>query len=129
MVKGVLVDRLIDAGGQLVQKLDEAGLDVKAALWLYQPEPNSWVLVLGLPEVETSGPRAVYQKIRSVIKSNQPTLDVLDLEDIVVADTNDVLVREFRDGLQTGRSIGKQRITDSRVHNTFVEDALVYRAE
>ena len=60
---------MIDAGAELTRKLDESGLPVTTALWLFVSELNEWRLLFASPEVDTKGPRDVYEKIRA---GNQP---------------------------------------------------------
>ena len=129
MVKGVLVERVERAGRKLVELLDAEGWETKAALWLYRPEKDRWVLMLASPEVERSGPRPGYEKVHAVLRSHQDDLSPLTLEDIVVTGCNDPLVRELRTAVQTGPGITEIRFTENRAGNTFIEDALIYRMQ
>lgn len=67
VVKEQLTGAMIDAGAELTTKLDEIGLPVTAAFWLFVPEVNEWRLMVASPEVSTKGPRDVYEKIRQAI--------------------------------------------------------------
>jgi len=46
MVKDILTKEMIQAGADLVRRLDEAHLEVNASLWLYIPDANLWRLVI-----------------------------------------------------------------------------------
>ena len=42
VIKEMLTKEMIDAGAELLKRLDEANLDVQAALWVYLWESNRW---------------------------------------------------------------------------------------
>jgi hypothetical protein len=62
VVKEQLTGAMIDAGAELTKKLDESGLPVTAALWLFVSDLNEWRLLFASPEVGTKGPRDVYER-------------------------------------------------------------------
>lgn len=127
MVKGALVDRLAGVGRKLVELLDEAKLNVTSALWLYRTESSDWILLLASPEVESLGPRAVYEKVQNVFASNRKALEPLTLADVVVTGPNEPLLQLLRGAIQTGPGISEIRFTGNRINNTLIEDALIYR--
>jgi len=129
MVKGPLVERLANAGRRLIELLDAAHVRTRAALWLYRPESDDWKLVLGLPNVKGSGPRAAYRQIQRVFISNQNELLPLRFDDIMVKDPSDPLLKLLADAIQTGPAISEIRFTNNRVGDTLIEDALIYRLQ
>ena len=64
MVETSLTPELIEAGANLVRKLDERGLAPDAAFWLYFPELQAWKLVLAAVKVGQVGPREVYREVQ-----------------------------------------------------------------
>ena len=129
MVKGPLVDRLANAGRKLIELLDDAQVPTRAALWLYRPESDDWKLVLGLPSVKRSGPRAAYRQIQRVFTSNQSELSPLRFDDIMVRDPSDRLLKLLGGAIQTGPSISEIRFTNNRIGDTLIQDALIYRLQ
>jgi hypothetical protein len=63
ILKEQLSAEMIDAGAQLVAKLDEMGLQVLAAFWLFTAEENKWRLLISTPDVEAMGPLPLIRKI------------------------------------------------------------------
>lgn len=129
MVKGPLVDRLAERGRRLIELLDEAGIRARAALWLYRPESEDWKLVLGLPDLRRTGPRAAYTQIQGVFAANEDVLRPLKFDDIMVQDPSDRLLTLLGSAIQTGPAITEIRFTNNRVGDTLIEDALIYRLQ
>lgn len=125
MVKEQLTDEMIEAGARLTAQLDEAGVPIVAALWLFQPEINEWRLLFASPEVGTQGPRAVYAKVRQALDgAGDPRLP---LSNIGVTDTDDDLVRLLK-AIRTGPGIARIRFSKNVLEGHFIDDALIYRA-
>ena len=76
MDRTVLVGLDLDGGERLLKALDEAGLDIRAAFWLYFPEPEEWRLVFATPVVDKKGPLKVYSLIRSILQKLEPVPDI-----------------------------------------------------
>jgi len=85
MVRTVLVGLDLKGGERLLKILDEEGLDIRAAFWLYFPEPEEWRLVFATPMVSKEGPIKVYSLIQSILQKLDPPPDI-SLQDITVAD-------------------------------------------
>lgn len=56
MVKEQLTPAMVDAGADLTAKLDELGVPVTSALWLFVSDINEWRLLFASPEVSEKGP-------------------------------------------------------------------------
>src|SRR4051812_42475391 len=89
MVRGALVDRYLKAGTRLIELLDQAGVQTSGALWLYSPEFEKWQLILALPKVAQSGPRAAYRQVGDVFRKSAEELGPLELVDITVKGPDD----------------------------------------
>ena len=126
IVKEQLTDEMIEAGARLTAQLDEAGVPIVAALWLFQPEINEWRLLFASPEVRTQGPRAVYAKVREAVDSVAGPR--LPLSNIGLMDTEDELVRQLNKAMQTGPGIARIRFSRNVIEGHFIDDALIYRA-
>lgn len=126
VVKEQLTDAMVEAGAELTKKLDEIGLHVTSALWLFMPELNEWRLLFASPEVSASGPRDVYEKIRQAINQLGEKATAVPLSVIGVLDPNDDLVRLLKGGIQI---VGAKWIRFSKnvINGQFIDDALIYR--
>jgi hypothetical protein len=102
MDNATLVKPDIDAGRKLLEGLDCAKFDVRAAFWFYREESEEWRLYIATPLVKKLGPREAYSKVLDVIK--EPQIEGIDLSKVSVVDVTDGLVsilrlyREYRAG-------------------------------
>lgn len=128
VVKEQLTDEMIEAGAQLTQKLDELGLSIPVAMWLFMPDINEWRLVFASPQLSTEGPKEVYKKIEEARTALGIKLERLPLSAIGLMDTNHQLVQLLRTALRTGPGVSRIRFSKNVVNGHFIEDALIYRS-
>jgi hypothetical protein len=127
MVKEILTKGMIQAGADLVRRLDAAHLEVNAALWLYIPDANLWRLVIASPVVKAEGPKRVYQKIQLVLSQAPDDADKVTLSDISVIEHMDPLITLLRTAVKTGNGISGLRFSRNTINGHFIEDAYLYR--
>ncbi len=120
--------RLLDIGRTLVAALDRAGIEVKSAFWLYDPEIPDWRLVLSMPMVEERGKAGTYDAIAEVFRTAPVT--GLYLRQIELARPKDPLVASISRAIRTGPSIQDPplHVGRSAFDNILVEEAYVYRS-
>jgi hypothetical protein len=128
MVKEQLTGSMIDAGAELTKKLDESGLAVTTALWLFVPEVNEWRLLFASPDVGAKGPRDVYEKIQHAINQLGEKASAVPLSVVGLLDANDDLVRLLRVAIRTGPGVSRIRFSKNVINGHFIDDALIYRA-
>jgi hypothetical protein len=119
---------MIEAGAELTRKLDESGLAVTVALWLFDPELNEWRLVFASPDVGTKGPRDVYERIRQAIDQLGEKASPVPLSVVELLDANADLVRLLRVAVRTGSGVKPIRFSKNVINGHFIDDALIYRA-
>lgn len=91
-----LVEKQVSDGDRLVKALDAHGVNVKAALWLYDSEMDNWELRILLRDFDLrADPREFYRCIAEVFWSEQPALS-FDIADIRVVETDDPVMRARR---------------------------------
>lgn len=124
MVAKTLVSRDIDGGHELVDRLRER-MKVTAAYWLYQPDDETWRLVIATPTWDSEGPRGTYAIIQAaledVTESNRPSLS-----DISAVSPKDATARALRRMIRSGPDPSDARITRSVFDGVYIDDALVY---
>ncbi len=125
MDKSTLVVSDYEAGKALLHALDQAGVEVKAAFWLYLSEPDEWRLHLALPEVAEKGPREGYERVQGILEQSQ--LEGLSLMNITVIAPDNNLVRLLRSVIRTGPGIAGIRLRGNVIDNVLIEDAYIYR--
>ncbi len=129
VVKESLTEEMIEAGAQLTAKLDEMGLPIVAAMWLFIPDVNEWRLLFASPEVSSLGPREVYKKIDEAQQSLGEKAVAVPFSVISVTDADNELVGLLRTALRTGPGVARIRFTRNVINGHFIEDALIYRMD
>lgn len=133
MVKTSLVEADLIAGWRLLRDLHVVPgcrtlFRVKAAFWLYYPEPEEWRLVIATPLVDEKGPLDTYSRLQEVLLphlANQPAN--LDLLNIAVISPSDKLAKAIRRAMRASEWSPYVRFTRSTLGGEYVEDAYVYR--
>jgi hypothetical protein len=128
MGAAVLVTGAIQEGSRLLKALDEAGIDVRSAMWLYDPDADRWRLVLAMPLVDERGPAAAFAHIQRALNQIGPS-DVR-LQEISVVSPKDQTIRAVRGLINTGPgpAVSQVRLVQNAVGSVLIEDALVYRS-
>jgi hypothetical protein len=127
MVEENLTKELIDAGAELVRRLDERGLTPDAAFWLYSPEEQTWKLLLAEPKLAKEGPKSAYSKVQKILETYADELGSLKLNDLVLEKPDARIVELIRKAVRTGRGISGIRFRNNVVEGTLIDDAYVYR--
>ena len=126
MGKATLVDADMKAGKDLLNILDDTKFKVKAALWLYMPEPEEWRLILACPIVDEEGPKKAYETVQSQLQGlNQR--DRLSLQDISLVSPGDKLIKALKLVFKLDKAISPIRFTRNVINGIFIEDAYIYR--
>jgi hypothetical protein len=134
----VLTPSLIEAGRELVQRLDSSGLDIKTALWLREPseswhpavEPGGlWRLILATPQTSIQGPKRLYEIVDRELRHLTTHRFLLHLHDISVVDPSDPPVAKLKDfHVADKSSTAETRLHRAVVDGLYVDDAIVYRS-
>ena len=127
MVEGYLTQEMQKVGADLTASLDQASLDIKAALWFFEPEHRAWRLLFATPRLKSDGPRHVYRTIQSVMTKAKDRFRDLSLQDIKAVSPDDPLVSLLRLALRTGPGIAGIRFSRNAINGHLVEDAYIYR--
>ncbi len=126
MVKNQLSKELIEKGKALVGKLDDSGVKVDAALWLYFAELEGWKLVLLMPDLIRKGPKRAYRTVQAAL-SQMDLNGTISLVDISVAKPNTAVLSQLRKAIRTAKDMSGIRFTNNVVQGVLIEDAYIYR--
>ena len=126
MVTNYLTDQMIEAGKTVLEQLDASNVDVSAALWLLEPESQSWRLVLAIREVDRQGPKAVYKKIDAALQRTAKGKTSLSLQDISAVSPKDAVITLLRKVVKTEKDPGL-RFSRNTINGHYIEDAYIYR--
>lgn len=125
MAAPTLVDRRIEHGARFLADLDEAGVPVDSAFWLFDSAWDEWRLVIATPVVEESGPVEAYRRLQTVHHADEGISFRLD--SVTAVGIEDRRVQALRSQFRTWPlSLGK-RFEDRFIRGGEVEDAYVYR--
>lgn len=126
MVKEALTSEMIEVGRALVKKLTDQDLPLSAALWFYFAEANIWRLILASQIVKANGPRAMYEKVQSVINAATDEFPNLELSDIAVVSPDENIIAQFKPAIQIG-GISGVRFSNNTINGRVIEDAYIYK--
>lgn len=125
MDKAILVGPDIEEGKRLLEKIDQSDLKVTSAFWYYVSESEIYRLVIVTPFFEKHGPRKTYEKIQKILRNNN---DInLSLGTISVMGPNDHLNKILKAATNAIPEVSGVRLTGNAIHNTYIEDAYLYR--
>ena len=127
VVKESLTNEMIEAGAELISRLDAAGFELNAGLWLYMEEPNSWRLILASPVVTRDGPNKAYKKIQSVLSKNSEDRNVIALANISAVEPDKPIIALLRKAVKIGNGISGVRFSRNAVNGQNIEDSYIYR--
>lgn len=117
---------MIEAGAELLRRLDEAGVDIPLALWLFLEDQNEWKLYFWSSMVASRGPIELYRLIQKSLDEMGDQASAIPFSSIGVMNSNDRLARAFREEVDTDDGIFER--VRGVVAGHIVEDSLVYRS-
>ena len=117
----------IESGKILLEELDKAEIKVDAAFWFFFSDSSSWKLVFSLPQEIKKGPKKAYSVIQKVYSKIGNKLPGLSINDVVLSNIADPLIKILKVMIHTGPEISEIRLTQNMINGTFIEDAVMYR--
>jgi hypothetical protein len=124
MVTANLVEPKIEGGANLLQALDQAGVTVTSALWLYDQDSEVWRLLIATPLFDEFGPMEAYRRIQEVLAREQHSIDLLDIS---ARSPSDAIIEAIHSAVQTVPGISQIWFTGSNVNGVHINDAYIYR--
>jgi hypothetical protein len=125
MVIADISDRLIDEGARVVEKLDQAGVAVTAAMWILFPDHDTWKLALSLSAVTREGPKRGYELVQKALVELRPEVHGISLEDIAILRPDAPLLRLLRVALRTGPAVSRVWFKGNVINGELFPDALI----
>ena len=125
LVKEPLSREMIESGAELLRRLNDVGLVVEAAFWLYYSESNKWKLQLVSLSVDTEGQKGAYGKIWDVLYGRPDGVSGIESTDTVVLSPTEPLVMAIA-GANAIHDLTSRRMSRANFAGTYVEDMYVY---
>jgi hypothetical protein len=127
LVTQTLTQQMIDEGAALLRTLDSQGFKTTAALWFYLEPSDTWRLILASPEVQSEGPKHLYERVQKVLGDGSNKIRIT-LRDISVVPSDDPLIKLLRMAIETGpNDISGIRFSRNTINGQFIQDAYIYR--
>jgi len=127
MGQALLVSIDLGTGAKILQILDEAGLKVSVASWVYLEEYADWRLLIASRALDAAGPLEAYGLVNRALDAvgfpieKTPAILILPMTDPTIR----ALRRYF--GRTKNLTVEGTRIGGQQFGNRWVEDGYVYR--
>jgi hypothetical protein len=125
MDKAALVGMDVEKGSRIVQILDDAGLQVKVALWAFLSEYDDWRLVLSSTKFDAE-PRRRYRLYHEALEA--AGIGVEETPVTMILSTKDRFIRELRKKFGKAKRVEGARIYVQSIGDRFVDEGFLYRA-
>ncbi len=126
MDQDTLVRPDLDAGKELVRRLEQSGVPIDTAFWLQDDDTGIRELVLSTPAVNSVGPLKVRQVIQTILTDLADT--DLDQHEISVVGPHSSLARDLKDKVGTNSGLHEIRLDELHIGGHTYRSARVYRA-
>ncbi|HEX5152737.1 MAG TPA: hypothetical protein VFW07_14900 [Parafilimonas sp.] len=125
MDTALLVGIRYDEGKKLIEQLDKTGNKYPVALWINNSEKDDWVLLIGVPNLKTSGTKRIFRLIHSVVTKNSIRLS---LNDISLIDSSGKICQGLRSVIRkTGFITDKIPFFGNFINGQSFPDSIIYR--
>ena len=111
MDKTTLVRPDLQAGRDLIEKLEGLGITIDVAVWLQDDETGIWHLALSSPALTKPGSKRVYDAVISVLGGLHNS--DLDLDNVRILSPNDGLIEDLRSRIRTSDDLRRSGLTAS----------------
>jgi hypothetical protein len=125
MGKIALVGLEVETGSRILKILDDAGLQVKVALWAVLPEYEDWRLVLASHKFDPGGLREAYGLVHKALDAAGFPLE--QTPTVVILRMSDPFIKALRKGFGKTKSVEGVRPGGQTIGDRFIEDAYGYR--
>ena len=126
LVKEVLSSEGIEAGEELLRRLDAARAEVIAAYWIFNPEAGDWRLEFVSPLVESRGPLWFYALVLSLCEAEPKLTSRLDFGVISVLGPKYSSYKQLASAVKSRKDLSGVRLNRIMVGGQLV-DLYIYR--
>ena len=123
MATSVLIGLEIEVGARVVALLEDAGIDIKVALWMATSEYEDGRLVLASPSLDQTNVLRAYEKVFEILRGesshSRPILLIMRMKD--------PFIQDIRKRYAKLESVEGMRLDSRTIGNRFLLDGYVYR--
>jgi hypothetical protein len=125
MGKALLVNSELETGAEIVEALDEAGLNVNVAIWATLSEYGGERLILSSRRFDDESPIKAYGKVLEAL--HDKGIPHRQIPPLLVLRMKDPFIQELRKLFGKTKSVAGMRLGGQSFGNRFVEEGYVYR--
>jgi hypothetical protein len=125
MDKAALVGFDVEKGSRILQILDNAGLQVKVALWAYLVEYEEWRLVLSSRKFDGGSLGKAYGLLHEALDAAGFPLE--QTPPVVILRMTDPFIKALRKIFGKAKSTEGMRLGGQTLGDRFLDDAYAYR--
>jgi hypothetical protein len=125
MDSAALVSVDVQRGLGILNALDQAGLNVKVALWAVLSEYDDWRLVVASPKFDSLGLTDAFGLLNDSL--NSAGLDSARKPSILILPLRDPFIKDLRRVFRKTKNVDGMRIGSQLLGDRFVRDGYVYR--
>ncbi len=112
-------------GSELLHALDDSGLSISVALWLYSSEYDDWRFVLASRRLDAAKASEAYGFVHDALTAAGISLERTPA--LLILRISDPFIRALRRIFAKVKNVEGMRLGGQLIGDQFVEDALVYR--
>ncbi len=116
---------LVTSGSVLVKALDDKGLKVRAAVWVYNSETDAWKLWM-VPDAAHSDKAAFYLQLAEIITANRDALPGFDIGLVEFKSADNPAINGLSKFIRM-EGLGNARLSNNVLNGTYVPDGIVLR--
>lgn len=117
----------MESGTRFVELLDENDLKPKAAFWIYNPELDDWIFLLGHVNGINDSDEKFNEAMGALYAANQSDLPELQLTDIGLAQENAPILEVLNSVVNTGDEILGINFQNEEILGTVIDGVFLYR--
>jgi hypothetical protein len=125
MDKAALVTIELTNGAEVLKALEEAGLKISVALWMYSADHDDWRFVLSSRKLDAVGPPEAYGLVHDALEAAGFPLE--RTPPLMILKMSDPFIRELRRVFGKSKNVEGMRLGGQSLGGRFVSDAYVYR--
>jgi hypothetical protein len=118
-----LVDIDVSIGVRVLKALDDGGLRIKVALWMFSSSYDDWKFVIASPDLDHENPLKSYERVAVTLHDQFVAMR----PPILILRMKDPLIRELRTLFSSTHSVDGMRLGGQTIGNHFIQNAYVYR--
>jgi hypothetical protein len=121
------MDQSLTAGHRLVDALEAAGLNIRAAIWVNNSETGSWKLWL-VPDKSLKDRREFYRRVAEVISKDRSMYSDIDISDTEFVQDTHPAIKALK-GIFRVKDRGQIHLKQNQMNGYFMPDGIILKMD